>query len=139
MGRVDHREGLTLSGYEDILFLSPIISRRQDKMNMKGDPHAYVAEILDETVELTLGDLSRACAVHAELIVEMVEAGLVEPRGNSPSEWRFPGPSLRRVQVALRLQRDLDINLPGAALAIDLLDELEALRTQLRALKPDAE
>jgi chaperone modulatory protein CbpM len=30
------------------------------------------------------------------------------------------------------MQRDLGINTPGAALALDLLDELEQLRSRLR-------
>ena len=32
------------------------------------------------------------------------------------------------------LQRDLGLNLAGAALALELLDEVEALRSQLRAM-----
>jgi len=36
--------------------------------------------------------------------------------------------------VALRLQRDLGLNLAGAALALELLDEVEALRAQLRVM-----
>ena len=35
----------------------------------------------------------------------------------------------------MRLQRDLDLNLAGTALALDLLDELEQLRERLRALE----
>ena len=91
-------------------------------------------ELLDEGVELTLAELCRACSVHAETVLAMVEEGLLEPRGPAPAEWRFPGPAVRRVQVALRLQRDLGLNLPGAALALDLLEELEILRRRLQAL-----
>jgi chaperone modulatory protein CbpM len=32
----------------------------------------------------------------------------------------------------MHLQRDLDINVAGAALVLDLLDELESLRARLR-------
>ncbi|MBP1152859.1 hypothetical protein JOD69_004728 [Methylocaldum sp. RMAD-M] len=42
--------------------------------------------------------------------------------------WQFNTAALRRLQTALHLQRDLGVNLPGAALALDLLEELEALR-----------
>lgn len=91
-------------------------------------------ELLDEQMELSLAELCRACSVHAETVLAMVEEGLLEPRGTAPAEWRFPGPAVRRVQVALRLQRDLGLNLPGAALALDLLEELEILRRRLQAL-----
>jgi chaperone modulatory protein CbpM len=39
---------------------------------------------------------------------------------------------LRRARTALRLQRDLEINLPGVALALELMEELERLRRELR-------
>lgn len=90
--------------------------------------------ILEEQTQLTLADLCRACAVHAERIIELVDAGVLEPRGREPARWRFGGASLYRTRMALRLQRDLEINLAGAALALELLDEIESLRTRLRVL-----
>ena len=45
----------------------------------------------------------------------------------------FAGASLRRTRVALRLLHDLELNLPGAALAVDLLDEIARLQRRLQA------
>jgi chaperone modulatory protein CbpM len=90
--------------------------------------------ILEEQTQLTLADLCRACAVHAEKIIELVDVGVLEPLGREPSRWRFGGASLHRARMALRLQRDLDIDLAGAALALELLDEIESLRARLRAM-----
>ncbi|GAB4353616.1 MAG: hypothetical protein Kow006_18860 [Gammaproteobacteria bacterium] len=92
-------------------------------------------EVLDDDVQLTLADLCRACGVPAVRIVEMVEEGIIEPRGPEPTRWRFEGRSVRRVRCALRLQSDLGVNLAGAALALDLLEELEAVRARLRRLE----
>ena len=92
------------------------------------DSVSLTAMVLDENVEISLKELCRSCGVNAEYVIEMVEQGVVDPLGPSPREWRFPGPSVRRVQIALRLQRDLRVNLSGAALVLDLLEELEALR-----------
>jgi chaperone modulatory protein CbpM len=36
--------------------------------------------------------------------------------------------------MALRLQRDLDMDLAGVALALELLDEIASLRARLRAM-----
>jgi len=96
-----------------------------------------VGIILDEQAQLTLEELSRACAAHAELIIELVEEGVVAPIGREPDSWRFTGTHMRRVRVALHLQRDLGVNLAGAALALQLLDEVEALRARLRAMGGD--
>ncbi|MVF23899.1 MerR family transcriptional regulator [Methylocaldum sp. BRCS4] len=84
--------------------------------------------VLDETIKLSLVDVCEACRVDAESIFEMVNEGIVDPEGSEPMNWQFNTAALRRLQTALHLQRDLGVNLPGAALALDLLEELEALR-----------
>ena len=61
--------------------------------------------------------------------VEIVAEGIVEPSGASRAEWRFSGIATARVQRVARLQRDFGVNLPGAALALDLIDELARLRS----------
>ena len=57
----------------------------------------------------------------------MAEAGILEPRGQAPGTWRFPGTSVTHVRIVVRLQRDLGVNLAGAALVLDLLDRLKRL------------
>ena len=98
--------------------------------------------ILDEQAELTLNDLCNACSSSAEWIIELVEEGALEPvvfktDTNEPSDdqqnqWRFTGYSLQRAQTARRLQRDLNINLAGVALALELLEQISSLQGQLR-------
>jgi chaperone modulatory protein CbpM len=92
--------------------------------------------VLDEQVELSLSDLCRACSHHAEWIVQLVEEGILEPAGRNPAQWRFSGTSLQKAHTAMRLQRDLDINLAGVALALDLMDEIESLRAIVCRLEP---
>lgn len=92
-------------------------------------------ELLDDTIELSLAELCRVCQLPAERIFEFVEEGIVEPRGRGPANWRFHSISIRRVRRAQRLERDLGVNTPGVALALELLEELETLRTRLRYLQ----
>jgi chaperone modulatory protein CbpM len=89
-------------------------------------------DVLEEDVELSLAQICRACRLSAEQIVELVDQGVIEPSGREQVSWRFQGISLRRVHFTQRMQRDLGVNTPGAALALDLLDELEQLRSRLR-------
>jgi len=93
--------------------------------------------ILEEQTELTLADVSRACAVHAEYIIELVEEGVLAPTGREPANWRFTGAHMHRTTISLRLQRDLGINLAGVALALQLLEEVEALRARIRAMEAE--
>jgi len=88
-------------------------------------------EVLEEDVELSLAELCRVCRVPAERIFELVDEGIVEPKGRDPIHWRFHGISVRRVRCALHLERDLGVNVAGAALAIELLEELQAMRERL--------
>jgi len=95
---------------------------------MKKPVSAAAASVMDESLELTLQQFCRYSDLESDQIVEMVAEGIIEPRGARPAEWLFNGYMLKRAQIAVRLQRDLEINLPGIAVILDLLNELEQLR-----------
>jgi chaperone modulatory protein CbpM len=88
--------------------------------------------ILDENIELSINELCRSCSVQHEMIVALVEEGVLTPVNTDETGYRFPGASVRLVIKAVRLQRDLDLNYPGIALALELMDEIERLRERLR-------
>jgi chaperone modulatory protein CbpM len=90
------------------------------------------ATIVEEELQLSLAELCQACRAREEQINLWVFEGVLEPIGSSPSEWRFAGASLRRAKLALTFSRELEINTPGIALALDLLDEIESLKASLR-------
>jgi len=90
--------------------------------------------VLDEHTEVTLNDLCRACSCSAEWIIELVGEGVLEPISYQQTHWRFTGVSVQKAQTAARLQRDLGINTAGIALALELLDEIEALQSRLNSL-----
>lgn len=104
-------------------------------MRDKNLMEVLAGEILEDEMRLTLSQLSLACGVGTDLLLQFVEEGVIEPEEVVEQEWVFPGSSLRRVQVTLRLQRDLGVNLSGAALALELMDELETLRARLEAME----
>ena len=90
--------------------------------------------VIDESTWYSLGEACGLCRVNDERIQEMIREGVLSPAGSSAQEWRFGAREVKRIQVALRLQRDLDVNLPGAALALDLLEELDRLRALTKNL-----
>ena len=89
--------------------------------------------LLEDSDTFSIVKLCRACSLPAETIIKMVERGVINPIDSSLSytHWQFPYTSLLRVQTALRLQRDLELNLAGAVLALELLDEIKQLRQQV--------
>ncbi len=85
--------------------------------------------LLNEDTRCSFPDLCRLCGVSAEIILEMIEEGIISPEyGHAPPEWQFTHIAIKRVQITVRLQQDLRVNLPGCALALDLLEELQELR-----------
>jgi chaperone modulatory protein CbpM len=102
---------------------------------MRSTQDALTGEIFEEYAVLSVDELSRLCAVDRAYIVELVEEGVLSVTAVDAEQWRFAGTALRRARTALRLQRDLEINLPGVALALELMEELDALRRELSGLK----
>jgi chaperone modulatory protein CbpM len=92
----------------------------------------YSYTILDEDTQLGIKEICALCRISTELVNEMVNEGVLIPEGPTPETWRFSAVSIKRIQVTRRLQNDLRINLAGAALALDLLDEIDELRSRLR-------
>lgn len=103
--------------------------------------------LLDERTQLSLDELARACSISTEWIVELVAEGVLEPIDREPIDrepleeeqprWRFAGSSLEIVHTAVRLHDDLQLNLPGVALAMDLLQEIGILRARIARLESD--
>lgn len=99
---------------------------------MRRDP---VVSEADFEFDFTLAEISRCCGVGVEQITVLVAEGVLTPHGASRADWRFPGSELARALRAVRLERDLGVNPAGAALAIDLMDEMQRLRQRLERLE----
>jgi chaperone modulatory protein CbpM len=90
------------------------------------------ASVVEEEIELSLTDLSHACRADRQLLVALVDEGVLAPAGSAPPEWRFRGPSLQRARAALRLIHDLQLEPHSVAIVMDLLDEIATLQAKLR-------
>lgn len=93
-------------------------------------------EILEEEVELSQHELCQACEISAEQLAKFIDEGLIDVKGEGPDEWQFHGTSLHRIRFARIVERDLGVNIAGAALALDLLGQIDKLKQRLRRLEP---
>jgi chaperone modulatory protein CbpM len=90
-------------------------------------------ELLDD-ITLSLDELARACAIEPQWIVERVEAGILcSSLAGEPACWTFVSADLARVRQLVAVERDFDANPELAALVVDLLEEVRALRSRLEA------
>jgi chaperone modulatory protein CbpM len=90
--------------------------------------------VVEEEVRFTLVELCRVCGATEHELTAWVAEGVLDPEDGNAPVWRFTGAALYRAQRAARLARDLEINPAGIALALDLLDEIEALRARVARL-----
>jgi len=84
-------------------------------------------QVLEDYEMVSIVDLCRSCTVELETVTLLVEEGILDPVGTDVTHWQFTVTSLRRVKTAIHLQRDLGVNLAGAALALELLDRIAEL------------
>lgn len=88
--------------------------------------------IIENSHCLTLDEFSRAIKTEKTIVIEMVEYNLFLPQGGKlPEEWRFDSVSLKRGRMAASFLHDLEVNMPGVALALELMDKIEDLQQQL--------
>jgi len=90
-----------------------------------------VGEVVDESQTYSLVQVCVICGVVTDRIAALVDFGIVVPTGERPEMWRFNEYAIHRAKKALRLRRDLGLNLQGLALSLELLDEIARLRAQL--------
>lgn len=92
-----------------------------------------------ERVEVSLRRVCRLSGARPGWIAELVDHGVLEVRGPTPTRWRFDEHALSRLLRARRMQRDLGLNPAGIALALELSDEVRRLRQRVRTLAPASE
>jgi chaperone modulatory protein CbpM len=91
----------------------------------------FVGVCLVDENALELEAFASACGIDADFVRQLVDEGLLQPSIEQPA-WRFGGEELARARRICRLQRDFEANLQSVAVMLDLIDEIERLRAQLR-------
>lgn len=84
----------------------------------------------------TITELSDIGQIESQIVIEMVEYGILNPEGKNKKDWKFDEEQLLKFRRALRLiNSGLDLNVPGTAFALELIDELEKLRSEVSELQ----
>ena len=93
---------------------------------------------MDDGVLLQAADIARACGESEAWVLELVQAAILDTAEGSGARMVFDGQALFVARRVHRLQRDLGVNLEGAALALQLLERMDRLEAQLRRAGLDA-
>ncbi|MBY0474422.1 MAG: chaperone modulator CbpM [Nitrosomonas sp.] len=92
--------------------------------------------ILLEDARLSLDELARSCRVSREWVIEHVQWGLLQNENlieADPNVWIFDSRSFVRIKRIVAIERDFECNPELAGLVADLIEEVELLRTRLKA------
>ena len=88
----------------------------------------------EESQHLTIIQLCNRCRISSSDLLELMQEGIIERQPLQKKSPRFSLDMVERVQRAQRLMRDLELNIAGVALAMQLLDRIDFLEKQLRRL-----
>lgn len=81
---------------------------------------------LGEDRPLTVQELCEICHISADNLQEFITYEIIFPR-----QGLFDMAQLQRLQRARRLQKDLEMNLSGVSIVLNLLEEMQELRTRI--------
>lgn len=87
---------------------------------------------LDERAGITLGELVKLSGLPEEVLVELVECGVLVPAEKGAAQWSFSVGCIATVWTARRLREDFDLDANALALALRLLGRIRELEDQLQ-------
>ncbi len=91
-------------------------------------------EIIDENNTFDLNNFAQACGQSTDWVLQLLEYEILPAR---PEEriHQFFGDDIARARRAYRLQRDFEASLAAVAMMMDLIDEVQQLRKQVRHIQ----
>lgn len=79
---------------------------------------------------LSINEISRFVGLHPMMIQEFFRLGLIDPQVENP-DLLFEDTVIARIGKIMRLKNDLDVNLAGCGLVLDLLERIATLERKL--------
>lgn len=86
-------------------------------------------------VQLDMRTLCQEADITADWVIEIVEHGIVEPSGRTPEDWLFDDCAPVTLKRAVKLHQELELEWEGVALALELLEEVQHLRSENTMLR----
>lgn len=90
---------------------------------------------LDGRETITVTELTRACALSAAELDELVGYGALAPLRATAQETLFSAAWVMPLRQAARLRRDLDLDLYAVSILLAYMERIAGLEDELRSLK----
>lgn len=90
---------------------------------------------LNQIQQLSLNDLTDLSGLSVAELHELADAGVITPVDAQATEWTFCASCLVTARIACRLRTDFELDAHGLTLALKLIERIDGLQEQLRALQ----
>lgn len=90
---------------------------------------------MDEQYSISFTEACQKYHIAEEILLEMIEHGLFDPETKDIKQCRIDYTIVQRIRTAHRLYTDLGVNVAGAVLVLELLDELHSIQKELDILQ----
>ena len=84
---------------------------------------------------IALSDLADLSGLSQAELLMLTEYGVFSPADPAAANPSYPADCLVTARVAFRLRKDLELNLEGLALVLNLMQQMQALKTELVTLR----
>ena len=92
-------------------------------------------KLIDQQSTLSFEEICCATNTTSDWLIQLIEYHIIFPEGSTKTNWQFDALCLKRASLAARFYHDLEINLQGVAVLLDMLEEIETLKNEIARLK----
>ncbi|HSQ02522.1 MAG TPA: chaperone modulator CbpM [Burkholderiales bacterium] len=90
---------------------------------------------LDERAMVSLIELAQCSGLSEQELRELIDLGALAPDDPQSDVWQFTAQTILTARTACRLRNDFELDAPGLALALTLLERIRELEAQVRHLE----
>ncbi len=90
---------------------------------------------LDDGSVVTLVELAQCSGLSEPELRNLVDLGALEPLDPNAAEWRFGARCITAARTACRLRNDLELDSPGLAIVLSLLDRVRELESEVQRVR----
>jgi chaperone modulatory protein CbpM len=102
---------------------------------MSDTPERFQAQVVTDTVWISAEEVCRSTSLSIATLSELVDLGVLEPRGARAQDWELPVSVLPALRAAARLMADLELDASGVAVAMQLLESRRELERRVALLE----
>lgn len=101
---------------------------------MKKD-EIIIGMLIENGEPLSYVEICKQFAINKDILREMMDFGIFSNSDTQLEDLKFTARETAKIEAAFRLRKDLGINLPGIALALELLEKIKNLDEELSILR----